>query len=582
MKRGGNQRIRRGMILGLMALLVWGLGSPPLVRGSIAPAPVVSPPLTRPSPTIIEPPFSRIPYEWEISGGTAIILRYTGSATAIEIPATVGTLTNRYPVTAIASRAFMEKTDLTKVVIPEGVTSIGTQAFAYCLDLTEISLPTSLRDIGASAFTGCRSLTRLEIPAAVSIIGVQVFFNTHQLREVWFLGSMPAIYQSRVNWNPVIHAIFPASLVIPGLPEAGDWGRVFSGDNAGNLRLYYPAGASGWVPTDQIRPFYSVTYDLNGGTGPLPVDELRYPEGSRITLLAPDPAMAWTVHQFLGWSTRAAGTGDSLAPGSSFPMGNSAVRLYAQWGSVIPILIPIRVSFDANGGQGAVSDPVDGTLGNAITLPGQGELTRTAHRFTGWNTAPDGSGESFPGESFTPRKDHLLQAVEGSLVLYAQWQGEAYALIRLPDKVTANEPFRLEANCFEGDRPLVGRELIFRIDGKVVGQSTTGADGRAVVEGITEPSAGTHQVAVAQFIDGTEQPETRVDLVVASAPAFPLGVAAALAAAAVGGAMLVWRRLRAGKHPPSEKSPRPPVILPPGLLVAVDFRPAGSSAGPLP
>jgi hypothetical protein len=60
-----------------------------------------------------------------VSDDTVAITGYTGSATNIVIPGTIGGL----PVTVIGENAFQEK-HLTSVTIPDGVTTIGAEAFA--------------------------------------------------------------------------------------------------------------------------------------------------------------------------------------------------------------------------------------------------------------------------------------------------------------------------------------------------------------------------------------------------------------------------------------------------------------------
>lgn len=60
----------------------------------------------------------------------------------------------------IRERAFYE-TDLTEIVIPEGIQSIYTQAFARCKNLLFVTLPHSTEFIGGAIFTGCESLSEV-------------------------------------------------------------------------------------------------------------------------------------------------------------------------------------------------------------------------------------------------------------------------------------------------------------------------------------------------------------------------------------------------------------------------------------
>ena len=69
------------------------------------------------------------------------------------------------------------------------------------------------------------------------------------------------------------------------------------------------------------------------------------------------------------------------------------------------------VSYDANGGNGAVSGQTK-TYGTALTLR-SGGFSRSGHTFSGWNTKADGTGTSYAaGGSYT---------ANAAVTLYAQW-----------------------------------------------------------------------------------------------------------------------------------------------------------------
>ena len=55
-------------------------------------------------------------------------------------------------------------TEITDLIIPNGVTSIGDYAFYNCTSLTSITIPNSLTSIGVYAFLGCSSLTKVIVP----------------------------------------------------------------------------------------------------------------------------------------------------------------------------------------------------------------------------------------------------------------------------------------------------------------------------------------------------------------------------------------------------------------------------------
>ena len=67
------------------------------------------------------------------------------------------------------------KTQITKVVIGEGVTKVGKCSFYECSALTEVVLPSTLTAIGKYAFYGCKGLTEITIPDSVDTIGDYAF-----------------------------------------------------------------------------------------------------------------------------------------------------------------------------------------------------------------------------------------------------------------------------------------------------------------------------------------------------------------------------------------------------------------------
>ena len=58
---------------------------------------------------------------------------------------------------------FNSRSNITSIVIEEGVTSIGDQAFYGCGGLTSVSIPASVTSIGEYAFSGCGNLATITV-----------------------------------------------------------------------------------------------------------------------------------------------------------------------------------------------------------------------------------------------------------------------------------------------------------------------------------------------------------------------------------------------------------------------------------
>ena len=74
-------------------------------------------------------------------------------------------------VSAVGVLAFVGCTNLTRVVIPDGVEWIGGAAFALCSNLVDITLPVSVETIGNAAFYNCVALKKLVLPRRLLHIG---------------------------------------------------------------------------------------------------------------------------------------------------------------------------------------------------------------------------------------------------------------------------------------------------------------------------------------------------------------------------------------------------------------------------
>ena len=129
----------------------------------------------------------KIDWDTEVNNGIKIT-KYVGTRSDVSIPPKIQNNT----VTQIAYGAF-EKTNITSVIIPNGVTSIGNAAFDGCTRLTSVTIPNSVTSIGYGAFGDCTRLTSVAIPNGVKAIGTGTFKNCTSLTSVTIGNSVKVI-----------------------------------------------------------------------------------------------------------------------------------------------------------------------------------------------------------------------------------------------------------------------------------------------------------------------------------------------------------------------------------------------------
>ena len=81
--------------------------------------------------------------------------------------------------------------NITKVVIGNGITTIAPYAFRELDNLTSVTIPNSVTELGVGVFTFCRNLTILTIGAGVTSIGNYAFYSCNNLKTVTSLATTP-------------------------------------------------------------------------------------------------------------------------------------------------------------------------------------------------------------------------------------------------------------------------------------------------------------------------------------------------------------------------------------------------------
>ena len=119
-------------------------------------------------------------FEYSVSGDTAEITKYKGSASTLVIPSEI----DGKKVTGIGRMAFASCTTLTDVTIPDSVTSIGDWAFSDCDAIVNVKIPDTVTYLGEYAFRSCSSLTSVHIPKGIKTIEMRAFLSCSSLESL--------------------------------------------------------------------------------------------------------------------------------------------------------------------------------------------------------------------------------------------------------------------------------------------------------------------------------------------------------------------------------------------------------------
>ena len=163
-------------------------------------------------------------WSFTVSGSVATLTGYSGEGPAdLVLPSTVTVAGTNYTVTAVGSSAFINKSWIKTLQMPDTIRSIGNSAFESCRALNSIELPGSVTNIGRSAFNSCTNLVTATLNEGVVSIDDYAFYNCSSLlvasvpNSVTNLGS--GAYAScnaltnitlRGGWNPTQSGRFPS------------------------------------------------------------------------------------------------------------------------------------------------------------------------------------------------------------------------------------------------------------------------------------------------------------------------------------------------------------------------------------
>ena len=196
----------------------------------------------------------------------------------------------------------------------------------------------------------------------------------------------------------------------------------------GDFILFTESGSEELFAIWEEYPKYDYTLTYNGNGGLLADDTVSYNDAESVsqvydtsrTLEVDGSNFSRDHYDFIGWNTKADGTGTAYNPGSAMTLTAEAptATLYAQWEEHPKY--NYLVVYNANFGDNETKfdeENVVSVYDTAYTIrTNDNTFVRENYTFAGWNTKADGTGESYAYTDLIG-----LTAEENAVILYAQW-----------------------------------------------------------------------------------------------------------------------------------------------------------------
>lgn len=299
---------------------------------------------------------------WSLSNGTLTI---TG----------IGDLYGSYNV--VSNPPFYSyRTQITSVIVEQGVTGLGKRLFKDCMKLQNVSLPSSLTDLGDYTFYNCDSLESIRLPNTLTSIGAHVFNNCTNLSSVTIPESVTEIESyAFFNCDSLTSIIIPEAVGLVGYnafskcdnltrvevyADVIHYENIPFGTDSPNLVVYCNPGSSTEKDASKLNvtiaylgessTSYTVNLHANGGS--VSPSSITVTQGNSYGSL---PTPERSSYSFNGWYTSPTG---GIRITASTPVNLSANQtLYAQWTKQSEQATPSLANFsNINNYRGQFSD----------------------------------------------------------------------------------------------------------------------------------------------------------------------------------------------------------------------------------
>lgn len=202
------------------------------------------------------------------------------------------------------------------------------------------------------------------------------------------------------------------------------WKGTYEGNEDYPQTVWVECSGSSQNPlTIQYWAYWAHSSHVNWGGISISGNIIYHPNGApgsdtkQIISLGYDQKVAGDIYSrdgyaFLGWNSQADGNGTSYTPGGSYTF-NSNTDLYAQWQEKkYTIHYDLNDSDNTIGNAGTATGPVDQIRKWGQTVKIADEPLWVRHKFLGWNTESNGSGDWYKcGQDYSDNNDLTLYAI---------------------------------------------------------------------------------------------------------------------------------------------------------------------------